>query len=164
MEKKFKFNIIDILVIAVVIIGIVFVGMKLVGGNDTDNAGSANSGEVATYHVTFSAESIPAFVGDHLVVGSKAENDVGNVDLGTLISFTTAESINYVTLDSGEIVQTSKPNYISCELVCELTGQDIGVGLLVGEHELNVGHAMKVRTGNAEISVYVKDIQPVAGE
>lgn len=158
MEKKFKFNIVDILVIAVLIVGIAFVGIKLLGGGDAVPAAQG------TYQVTFFAECVPEAVKDHLTVGSGAENDEGTVALGELIRFSTGDSIVYVTLESGEIIASTKPGYISCTLTCQVSGQQTAVGLLVGAHELNVGHEMIVRAGNTEVKCYVQDITAVEAE
>lgn len=158
MEKKFKFNIVDILVVAVLIVGILFVGSRLLGGT----AEPETAGE--TYRVTFFAECVPEAVADHLIVGSTAENNDSSVPLGTLISVTTGESVVYVPLEDGTIVASSRPGYISCTLVCELTGVDTGVGLKSGSFKLNVGHDMVVRSGNAEVKCYVQDIVPVEAE
>ncbi len=158
-QKKAKFNIVDLLVLAVLIAGIAFVGLKMFGGvgeTATDVPGAA------MYRVTFTADSVPQAVADSLVLGAKAENSSRNVDLGTLVDFKVGESVVYTTNSEGQMTVTTKPGYVSLELTCELSGIQEPTGLLVGEFMLNVGHPMTVRAGNTEVAVVIVDIQSVA--
>lgn len=152
MEKKIKFNIVDIAVIAVLIVGVLFVGSRLLGNLNVSESSSS------TYQVTFFAECAPEAIVNHLSVGASAENSDGTVPLGQLVSFSTDASVVYVPLDSGEIVASTQPGYVSCTLTCELSAEQTDVGLLAGSHELNVGHEMTVRAGNVEVECYVQDI------
>ena len=63
-QKKWKFNIVDVIVIAILVAGIAFVGMQVFGGE-------AEPSITGTYRVTFFAEEVPAVVADYLQVGSK---------------------------------------------------------------------------------------------
>ena len=158
-QKKAKFNIVDIIVIAVLVLGIAFVGMKMFGGEEATTSSDPATG--STYRVTFYAESVPEAVAATLVEGSKAENASRNVDLGTLVEFSIGESVCYAANRDGEYVQSSKPGYVSVTLVCELTGSDQSTGLQVGQFMLNVGHSMGVRAGFTEIDTYITSIEPV---
>ena len=158
-QKKVKFNIVDIIVILILIAGIAFVGMKMLGGQETSAAASTpTSGN--TYHVTFYAECVPEAVANTLVEGSRSENSSRNMDLGTLIDFSTAPSVIYGFDTNGICVQSEKPGYVSVTLVCELTGTQQPTGLQVGQFMLNIGHNMGVRCGNTEINANVLNIAP----
>jgi hypothetical protein len=97
-----------------------------------------------------------------LVLNSKAENASRNMDLGRLVDFSIADSIIYVADGKGNFVKTTKADYVSVTLVCELTGIDQSTGLQVGQYMLNVGHSMGVRCGFTEINTIVKNIAPVS--
>ena len=159
-QKKAKFNIVDIIVILLLIAGAAFVGIKMLGG---EAAAPVTSDPVvgSTYQVTFYAECVPEYVTDTLVKGSSSENASRNMDLGTLVDFSTAPSIIYSFDNNGICVQSEKPGYVSVTLVCELTGDQQPTGLQVGQFMLNIGHNMSVRCGNTEINVNVQDITPV---
>lgn len=161
-QKKAKFNIVDLVVLLVLAAGIAFVAMRMFGGSEPAPGGADADSQL--YRVTFTAESVPAAVGDALEIGAVTENNVRNVDLGTLVDFTVGESIIYTTDSEGQVVQTTKPGWVSLELVCELSGIQEPTGLHVGEFMLNIGHYMTIRAGNTEIPVVIVDIQPVSGQ
>ena len=158
-QKKVKFNIVDILVILVLIAGAVFLGIRMFGGEEP--AVTPNSSVGSTYRVTFNAECVRGDVASTLVKGSKAENASRNMDLGYLVDFTIADAIAYGTDAQGNVVQSTKPGYVSVTLVCELTGIDQSTGLQVGQFMLNVGHSMGVRSGFTELNMAVQNIEPV---
>ena len=158
-QKKVKFNIVDILVILVLIAGAVFLGIRMFGGEEP--AVTPNSSVGSTYRVTFNAECVRADVASTLVKGSKAENASRNMDLGYLVDFTIEDAIAYGTDSQGNVVQSTKPGYVSVTLVCELTGIDQSTGLQVGQFMLNVGHSMGVRCGFTELNMVVQNIEPV---
>lgn len=154
-QKKAKFNIVDIIVILILVAGIAFVGVRMFGGEEP---AAADPTAGSTYHVTFHAECVREDVANTLVLGSKAENASRNMDLGTLIDFTIGESIAYGTDSNGQVVQGTKPGYVSVSLTCELTGIDQSTGLQVGQFMLNVGHNMGVRCGFTELNMIVQNI------
>ena len=158
-QKKAKFNIVDILVILVLIAGAVFLGIRMFGGEEP--AVTANPSVGDTYRVTFNAECVRGDVASTLVKGSKAENASRNMDLGYLVDFTIADAIAYGTDSQGNVVQSTKPGYVSVTLVCALTGIDQSTGLQVGQFMLNVGHSMGVRCGFTELNMVVQNIEPV---
>ena len=159
-QKKVKFNIVDIIVILLLIAGIAFVGVKMLGGGEATPVVS-DPATGSAYRVTFYAECVPEYVTDTLVKGSSSENTSRNMDLGTLVEFSTAPSIIYSFDSNGICVQSEKPGYVSVTLVCEVTGIQQPTGLQVGQFMLNIGHYMGVRCGNTEINVNVQDITPV---
>ncbi len=158
--KKAKFNIVDIIVILVLLAGIAFVGVRMFGGSTPAVSDSPATG--STYRVTFYAECVPEGVAASLVQGSASENASRNMNLGTLVEFTTAESVTYGYDRDGKCVRSTKPGYVSVTMVCELTGVQQTTGLQVGQYMLNIGHNMGVRCGNTEINATVWAIAPVA--
>ena len=161
-QKKVKFNIVDIIVILVMIAGIAFVGVKMFGGQEPAAAADPASG--APYLVAFHADCVPEEVAATLSVGSKSENASRNMDLGTLVDFTIGESVTYGYDSKGNCVASQMPGHVSVTLVCRVTGTQEPTGLQVGQFALNMGHAMGVCAGNAEISTVVWNIVPAATE
>lgn len=160
-QKKAKFNIVDIIVILILVAGIAFVGVRMFGGEEP---AAADPTAGSTYHVTFHAECVREDVANTLVLGSKAENASRNMDLGTLVDFTTAESVTYGYDSKGNCVASEKPGHVSVTLVCRVTGTQEPTGLLVGQYMLNIGHEMGIRCGNTEINCTVWSIAPAATE
>ncbi len=154
-QKKVKFNVVDIIVILILIAGAVFVGIRMFGGQEPAAAATGSS-----YRVTFYADCVPEAVAESLVVGSSSENASRNMNLGTLVEFTTGQSVAYGYDSNGNCVTSEKPGYVSVTLVCELTGVQQPTGLQVGQFMLNIGHAMGVRCGNTEINTMVLAIAP----
>ena len=161
-QKKAKFNIVDIIVILILIAGVAFVGVKMFGGQEP--AASADPAAGAPYLVTFRADCVPEEVAATLSVGSKSENASRNMDLGTLVDFTTAESVTYGYDSKGNCVASEKPGHVSVTLVCRVSGTQEPTGLLVGQFMLNIGHEMGVRCGNTELNCTVWSIAPAATE
>lgn len=161
-QKKAKFNIVDFIVILILIAGIAFVGVKMFGGQEP--AAAADPGSGVPYLVTFHADCVAEEVAATLRVGSKAENASRNMDLGTLVDFTTAESVTYSYNSEGVCVASEKPGHVSVTLVCRVTGTQQPTGLLVGQYLLNVGHKMGVCCGSTEIDSVVWSIAPAAAE
>ena len=155
-QKKAKFNIVDIIVILVLLAGVAFVAVRMFGGEEP--AAIADPAAGSTYHVTFHAECVREDVANTLVLGSKAENASRNMDLGKLIDFSIDESIIYTTDSKGNFIKTTKPDYVSVTLTCELTGVDQATGLQVGQFMLNVCHNMGVRCGFTELNMIVQNI------
>ena len=162
-QKKAKFNIVDIIVILILIAAAAFVGVKMFGGQEP-SAAVSDPATGAPYLVTFHAECVQKEVADTLVMGSKSENSSRNMDLGTLVDFTTAESVVYGYDRDGNCVASEKPGHVSVTLVCRVTGTQEPTGLLVGQFMLNIGHSMGVRCGNTEINSVVWNIAPAATE
>ena len=160
-QKKARFNIVDIIVLLLLIAGAVFVGTRILGGQAPAPAAAAPAAG-NTYRVSFYAECVPEAVASSLAEGSRAENTSRNMDLGTLVEFTTAPSVVYYFDNSGICVQSEKPGYVSVTLVCELTGSQQPTGLQVGQYMLNIGHSMGVCCGNTEIATIVQSIAPVS--
>lgn len=160
-QKKVKFNIVDILVILILIAGIAFVGVKMFGG---DESAAADPGSGAPYLVTFRADCVPEEVAASLSVGSKCENASRNMDLGTLVDFTTGESVTYGYDSKGACVASEMPGHVSITLVCRVTGTQEPTGLQVGNFMLNIGHEMGVCCGNTELDCTVWSIAPAVTE
>ena len=161
-QKKVKFNIVDIIVILILIAGVAFVGVKMFGGQEP--AASADPAAGAPYLVTFRADCVPEDIAATLSVGSKAENTSRNMDLGTLVDFTTAESVTYGYDSKGNCVASEMPGHVSVTLVCRVNGSQEPTGLQVGQYMLNIGHEMGVRCGNTEINCSIWSIAPAATE
>lgn len=155
-QKKAKFNIVDIIVIIVLIAGVAFVGVRMFGGQQPAAPATGDS-----FQVTFTAECVPEQVAALLQVDAAVENIERNMSLGKLADFTVAESIVYTADSKGELVQTTKPGYVSVSLVCELTGIEQPTGVQVGKYWLNAGHEMTVCCGLTEITAVITNIVPV---
>ena len=159
-QKKVKFNIVDIIVILILIAGVAFVGAKMFGGQEP----AADPASGAPYLVTFRADCVPEDIAATLSVGSKSENASRNMDLGTLVDFTTAESVVYGFDSKGNCVASEKPGHVSVTLVCRVNGTQMPTGLQVGQYMLNIGHEMGVCLGNTELQTVVQGIAPAATE
>ena len=151
-QKKAKFNIVDIIVVLILVVCIAFLGMRMMGRQEAVETGS--------YLLTFRADCVPQEIAATLSADAAAKDNGRNIALGTVVEFTTGESIVYGYDSEGSCVASQKPGHVSVTLVCELTGIDQSTGLQVGQFMLNVGHNMGVRCGNTEINCNVWNIAP----
>lgn len=156
-QKKWKFNIVDVIVLVVLIAGIIFVGMRMFGSQDA----SAENPDEQTYRVSFFAEAVPERAVQYLKVGNSACNGDMNMNLGTVVELEIGESIVYTAMPDGTMAKTSKDGYCSVSIVCELTGVQEEIGLKVGTYYLLAGHYMNVRSGNSQVYCCVTSIEPV---
>ena len=154
-QKKARFNIVDIIVILIVIAGIAFVGLRML---DSEEPVGSN------YLLTFRADCVPEEVAATLTADSSAKDHSRNIVLGTLVEYSTGESVTYGYDSKGKCVASEKPGHVSVTLVCRVTGVEGLTGLMVDRNMLCIGSELDVSCGTTQIRATLWNIAPEAGE
>ena len=154
-QKKAKFNIVDILVVLILVAGIVFVGVRMMAKEEPVGT---------SYLLTFRADCVPEEVAATLTADTSAKDHTRNIVLGTLVEFSTGESVTYGFDSEGTCVASAKPGHVSVTLVCRVTGVEGVTGVMVDRNMLCVGSELDVSCGNTQIRATLWNIAPEDGE
>ena len=154
MEKKVKFNIVDVVVILVVALAIAFVGTMFFGGG-------LGGSSASRYEVTYLCEEVPSFAATVIEVGDKVLDEQKDSDLGVVTAVELSESRTYAVTDTGEVRCVGKPYYNCVSLTTEVEAQDYEFGMIAGSSKYGVGHSITIRVGKAKIFGRVSGIKKI---
>ena len=155
-EKKFKFNIIDAIVVLVLTAALCFAGYKLfIEPNSEQNIAQT------TYEVSYFCEEVPVFAANAMFEGDPVSDEYKDVPLGHVTSITLEPSASYVSDAQGNIHMASKEGYQSVKLTTEVTvaGAPYPHGIQIGSSKYGVGHSITLRVGKAKIFGRVAGIE-----
>lgn len=160
MKGKFKFNIIDVLVIAAVIVVAAFIGVKVTKGN-LNNAVNDNKFKDTehSYEYTFHCYETPDFVLEYIKNGAVVSEFTDQDEFGKLSSFSVGESEIFEPDSSGHYVKSSKPDHSSVDLVVRGKGVQTKGGVKVGWNGYSVGHSLTINVGNAKLYCKISGIK-----
>lgn len=153
-KKKFKFNIIDVIVILVIIAAVAFVGNVFIFGN-------LGGGDTSTYEVKYLCEEVPEFAATVIEIGDKVLDEQKDTDLGEVTDVKISESRTYTTTDQGEVKCVDKPYYNCVELTTTVKANDYDFGMIAGSSKYGVGHSITIRVGKAKIFGRVSAIEKI---
>lgn len=143
-KKKFKFNIVDVIVILVIVAAVAFVGTMFFGGG-------FGGGGASTYEVTYLCEEVPDFAATIIKTGDKVLDEQKETDLGKVTGVELDESRTYTTTDAGDVRCVPKPYYKSVYITTEVKAQDYDFGMIVDSSKYGVGHSITIRVGDAKV-------------
>ncbi len=156
-KKKFKFNIIDAIVLAVIIAAIAFAGWHLLAGGTND------TGETVTYTISYFCEEVPDFAAEAIYVNDPVSEEYTEAPLGYVTDVKLSPSTSYAADAQGNFHLTSKEKYNSVELTTVLempkANATFAHGVQVDEAKLGVGHSITIRVGKAKIYGRVSGIE-----
>ncbi len=152
-KKKFKFNVVDALVVLLVVAVVLVVGIKLMGGA----FGGGN--EVAKYEISFLCEEVPEFAANVIEVGDKVTCEMSDNNLGVVKELKIEPSRTYVTTDNGDVICTGKDFYNCVSITAEVIADEYEHGLKVKGAKYGVGHSITIRVGKAKIFGRVSGIE-----
>ncbi len=158
-QKKWRFNIIDVLFLLVVLAGLLFVVLRL-GGFDVVARLTGAASE--PYVVTFIAVEVPDYAAERIQAGDKVTDDNLSVNLGTVLDVQVGPAQVSTADAQGKLVISEEEGFSSVELSCQTAATDNGSGVTVDGLDLGVGHTMVVRAGDAKMYMVVCDIQKLA--
>lgn len=153
-KKKFKFNIVDIIVVLVIIAAVVLVGSKFLS-NDVGPTTNAQ------YKISFFCEEVPAFASELINEGDFVTDDDKNSALGTVEKVTLGPSRTYATSSDGQIKLAPKEGYNSVEVTAIVDAQEFQHGIIVNAAKYGVGHSLTIRVGKAKIYGRVSGLEKI---
>ena len=163
-KKKFKLNIIDIIIIIAVVAVAVFLGSKLIGygfvpGKDYINQGG-EGGAVHTYHVTFYNEKVADYVLENTEIGDSAYSYDDKVHFGKVVAMESSECVEY-TIVNGERIGIPAEGYSAAYITLEVEGAESEFGIEVGGELYAPGHTMVIYIGMGKYYMPVYSIEQV---
>ncbi len=153
-KKKFKFNLVDAIVILVIVAAVIFVGMKFFSGD----IGTANSTQ---YKISFFCEEVPSFAAEVIKVGDYVTDDDKNSALGVVETVNLGPSQTYADTSDGEKRLAPKEGYNSVEVVAVVDAQEFQHGIMVNAAKYGVGHSLTIRVGKAKIYGRVSGLEKI---
>lgn len=159
-KKKFKFNIIDAIVIVVILALLAFGAYKLfIAPNKSD------ANETVTYRVTYFCDEVPEFAINALQVGAPITDEDAKLNLGTVTAFQAGESVIYTTDAEGNMHAVPKPGHSSVALESTVTvakdQTDFSYGMKIGPSTFGVGHTLVFRAGKVKLYGRISGIEIV---
>lgn len=151
-KKKFRFNVVDVIVLVVILAAVAFVGSFFLGGGFGGDGG-------AEFEVTYLCEEVPEFAASIIKNGDKVLDEQQETELGEVTEVVIGESRTYTTTDMGEIRCLGKPYYNCVMLTTRVKAQKYDYGMMVDSSKYGVGHSITIRVGSAKIFGRVSGIR-----
>ncbi len=154
-QKKFKFNLVDALIVLVIVAAVAVVGYKVIGDNLF-----ADSKDQA-YEISFLCEEVPDFAAGIIKEGDSVVCEQTDNDLGIVTSVKVEPSRTYTTTAEGDVVMTGKDHYNCVTITAEVEATKYEHGLMVNKAKYGVGHSITIRVGKAKIFGRVSGIEEI---
>lgn len=152
-----KINIIDLLIILVVIAALVFVGLKVLA----PKSGSGDAVQTSKVQISFYATGVELGMDDALTEDAPIYEDLTNVSLGQLKSWSVEPAYEYQASANGESVKVEIPNNYFVNMTAEVNGNVTSDGLHIGSSLYCVGAHYTIHVGTAKIYVECSEITPL---
>ena len=155
-KKKFKFNLVDCVVVVALVAVVAFVVLQLSSGI-LDASGGA-----ATYRMTFYTEESTIYSLENVKTGDPVCDESNDVNLGTVIStdFSDESHAQLETAD-GAYVEASRPGYGSGSVVFEDEGTAYSFGAKFDNSKYSVGQTVTLRVGTSKLYGRIKAIEVI---
>lgn len=158
MTKKFKFNIVDLIIIAIIVFAVAFFCVKFIGERNSDSYAAPT----AKVRVTFYAEECPDYVPANTKIGDSLYDQTDTLELGTIVDITVGDAVIYVETDSGEIVKASKEGYNSITITSEMSNAVlVEYGIQAGTSIIAPGHSVTVYAGGGKYFGKISGIEVI---
>ena len=146
---KFKFNLIDILILAVIAAALVwYFGLR--GRND--NA-AAYDDEI--FVITYMTPSYPEFVTPYLTEGDSLEDFIKGGSIGAITGITLSEGYDVRAGADGVLAKSPKEGYLAIEIVSEATGRKAENGVMMNGNTYLVGQYVTMRAGTGKLYIMI---------
>ncbi len=155
-QKKWRFNVIDVLFALVVLAAVGLLAFRLFGPDLSESAG----GDPEDYYViTFYSDAVPNYVLDHVRVNASVTDDSLTRDFGTVLDVQTAPSVYYGVDSLGNTVPTTRDDTSSLRLILCAKASGSGTRVSMDGFSLDIGSATVVRAEEAKMYLTVYDYQ-----
>ncbi|MBQ3879391.1 MAG: DUF4330 domain-containing protein [Oscillospiraceae bacterium] len=150
-KKKWKFNLLDALILLVILAVAAFAVYKLI---PTENKTPT---EKAWISVT--GPEVPAEVADAIYIGAPLLDVDRNVQLGKITDVIVEDFVIYGSDADGVMHENSKDSLKVITVVAELNVVPSAYGATVAGVTYSVGHTLTVRAGFGKMSAYVSKVE-----
>jgi hypothetical protein len=153
-----KINVVDFIVIAVIVLAVAGVGYKLLSSS------SMLFKKAEMFEIVFYNEDLMQQVADSINIGDKVKDSVKNAVFGEVTKKEVDKSIVFASNDKGELVQTTRPGYVSMKLYVHAKGVHTDTGYIFNNADYYVGRSLELRAGIGVIWTRIVDIRKVEEE
>ena len=145
--KKFKINIVDVLVIALIILMAVAIKVRFKKYNSVDSSSSVNTKIV--YEIKFS--SVREYTVNAFKEGDKLFDNASGVEIGTITSKTATPAKVYVGLSDGTTVESTTPEKFDLVIGVETEG-------IISDEAYYAGRTVELKVGSEKVfeTLYAK--------
>jgi len=154
-KKKFRINIIDIIILVLIICVAVFAVLKFSDGGQVSEATN-----VQKIRVVFFQEECADYVIAATEVGDAAYDGSYAKHLGVVTGVEIGDPISYTT-ENGVTVPLIRDGYHSVLLTTEIEGVLCEQGFLVGDSLYGVGHTLVLYAGDGKYYLKIHSIEPL---
>jgi hypothetical protein len=154
--RKFKFNIVDAIIILLIICVVIF-AVKFFS-----DRGSGGPMALDTFSISFYGEEVADFVIDQTRLGDSVLDSEEENYLGTVVEIKTEPSQTYVEDAEGKLVLGPKENYSSLFLSTEVEGTQSEYGLIINGVLYGVGHSLVLHAGQGKYFLRVFSIEKLS--
>ena len=161
-KKKFRINIIDIIILVLIVCVAVFAVMKFSDGGKVSAATNTQKIQVVFYQEECA---------DYVIAATKVGDPVYDAtflkDLGVVTGLEVSEPISYEVLkdSSGEPIGSVGPivreGYHSVKIITEVEGTMTDHGFMMGESLYSVGHTLVLHAGQGKYYLKIYSITPL---
>jgi len=152
-----KINVVDFIVVAVIILAIAGVGYKVLSS-------SMLFKKAEMLEIVFYNEDLMQQIADSIKDGDKVKDSVKNTVFGEVVKKEVDKSIVFASNDKGELVQTTRPGYVSMKLYVQAEGVYTDTGYLINDTDYYVGRSLELRAGTSVIWTRIVDIRRLGEE
>ena len=155
-NKKFKFNLVDCVVVLALVAVVAFVVLQLSSGILDASGGSA------TYRITFYTEESTIYSLDNVKTGDPVCDESNDVSLGKVVEteFSNKSHAQLETAD-GTYVEAARPGYGSGSVVFEGEGTAYSYGAKFDNSKYSVGQTLTLRVGTSKLHGRIKAIEVI---
>ncbi|MGI6029192.1 MAG: DUF4330 domain-containing protein [Candidatus Heteroscillospira sp.] len=155
MEKKRRFNIIDLAIIVVLLAAVAFFANRFM----TTGGVTVEPDKVS---IVFFEEECPDFVPEQTQVGDSVMDGTTNTYMGKVTDVKVDESVTYsVDQNTGEVILGSKEGYVSAYITAECEGTVTDNGVVIDGTLYSVGHTVVLHAGYGKYYLVIYSIDPV---
>lgn len=155
--KKFKFNIIDILLLLVVVAAVAVLGILFFSGNTATDLLSGNNPQEIYWEVELS--KVREEFMDNIKEGDSVVDAVKLYSIGEVVSVSSVPTIlNETNLQTGLIVSSVYPEHVNITVKVKANATQTETGYSIGGYEIAVGKQVSLRVPNYTGSGYCTGI------
>lgn len=154
-KKKFRINIVDIVILVVIVLVCVFVGSRFLGGSSGDTV------QAEKVRITFFQSECEDFIHVNTKIGDTLYDDTAGQSLGVVTAIELGEPTSYEVQPNGTVAVLHKDGFSSVLITGETEGIITENGVIIGGELYGVGHSFVLRAGMAKYYLKVHSIESV---
>ncbi len=153
-----KINVVDFVVIAVIVLAVLGVGYKLLSSS------TILFKKAEIFEIVFYNEALIKEVADSINEGDKVKDATKNTVFGEVVKKEVDKSIVFASNEKGELVQTTRPGYVSMKLYVHAKGVHTDTGYYFNNVDYYVGRSLELRAGTGVVWTRIIGIRKVEEE